>query len=135
MTIDPIVHGYVVEEEHYPDKAVIIEEGSTGDWAYVVLQGKVRVMKKAPKGLVTVDTLSEGAIFGEMAMFQKGEGLRTATVVADGPVQVGILDRDRLFAAYANVSPRIKSLLETMIVRLKNTTNAITGLVGQRNGN
>ena len=65
-----------------------------------------------------------------MAMFHKGEALRTASVVADGPVQVGVLDRDRLFAAYANVSPRIKSLIETMIDRLEDTTNAITGLLG-----
>ena len=130
MAIDPVVLGYVVEEEQYPDQAVIIEEGSKGDWAYVVLQGKVKVIKKAPKGLISVDTLEKGAIFGEMAMFHKGEALRTASVVADGPVQVGVLDRDRLFAAYANVSPRIKSLIETMIDRLEDTTNAITGLLG-----
>jgi len=132
MAIDPIVHGYVAEEEQYPDKAVIIEEGSKGDWAYVILQGKVKVIKKAPKGFITVDILKEGAIFGEMAMFQKGEALRTAAVVADGPVQVGVLDRDRLFAAYANVTPRIKSLIETMIDRLEDTTNAITGLLGNQ---
>ena len=132
MAIDPIIHGYVVEEEQYPDKAVIIEEGSQGDWAYVILQGKAKVTKKAPKGLITVDTLKEGAIFGEMAMFQKGEPLRTASVIADGPVQVGVLDRDRLFAAYANVSPRIKTLIETMIDRLEDTTNAITALLGKQ---
>jgi len=45
---------------------------------------------------------------------------------------VGILDRDRLFAAYADVSPRIKALLETMIDRLQDTTNAITGLLDKR---
>jgi CRP-like cAMP-binding protein len=132
MAIDPIIHGYVVEEEQYPDKAVIIEEGSKGDWAYVVLRGKVKVIKKAPKGLITVDNLKEGAIFGEMAMFRKGGALRTASIVADGPVEVGILDRDRLFAAYADVSPRIKALLETMIDRLQDTTNAITGLLDKR---
>jgi CRP-like cAMP-binding protein len=132
MAIDPIVHGYVVEEEQYPDKKVIIEEGSKGNWAYVILQGKVKVIKKASKGTITVDTLKEGAIFGEMAMFKKGEGLRTASVVADGPVEIGVLDRERLFAAYANVSPRIKSLIETMIGRLEDTTNAITGLLGNQ---
>jgi CRP/FNR family transcriptional regulator, cyclic AMP receptor protein len=130
MSVDPIVHGYIVEEQHYPGKAVIIEEGSKGDWAYVVLQGNVRVTKKGPKGIITIDTLKEGAIFGEMAMLHKGEATRTASVTADGPVQLGVLDRDRLFDAYANVSPRIKSLLETMISRLTDTTNAITGLVG-----
>jgi len=132
MAIDPIVHGYVAKEEQYPDKAVIIEEGTKGDWAYVVLQGKVKVTKRGPKGIITIDTLKEGAIFGEMAMFQKGEAMRTASVVAKGAVQVGVLDRDRLFAAYASVSPRIKSLIETMIDRVEDTTNAITGLLGKQ---
>jgi CRP-like cAMP-binding protein len=132
MAVDPIVHGYVVKEEQYPDKAVIIEEGSKGDWAYVVLQGKVRVTKKGARGTLTIDTLKEGAIFGEMAMLHKGGATRTASVTADGPVQVGVLDRDRLFDAYANVSPRIKSLMETMIDRLEGTTNAITGLLGRQ---
>ena len=132
MAIDPMVHGYVVKEEQYPDKAVIIEEDSKGDWAYIVLEGKVRVVKKGLKGTLTVDTLKEGAVFGEMAMFQKGEAIRTASVIADGPVQVGVLDRECLFDAYATVSTRIKSLIETMIDRLEDTTNAITGLLGKQ---
>lgn len=129
MGIDPVVYGYMVSEETYPDKAVIIEEGSAGDWAFVVLQGKVKVIKKVPNGVVTIDTLTEGAVFGEMAMFKKGVPLRTASVVADGSVQVGVLDKDRLLAAYAAASPRLKVLIEATVARLEDTTNAITRLV------
>ncbi len=132
MSIDPIVYGYVVKEEKYPDKAVIIEEGSKGEWAYVVLKGKVKVTKMAPKGIINIDTLGEGAVFGEMSMFMRGSGLRTASVIAHGPVQVGVLDSARLFDAYSSIPQQIKSLFETMIKRLGDTTNAVTWLVGEK---
>jgi CRP-like cAMP-binding protein len=132
MAIDPIIYGYVVKEEKYPDKAVIIEEGSKGEWAYVVLEGEVKVAKMAPKAMINIDTLGEGAIFGEMAMFMKGGGLRTASVIAHGPVKVGVLDSARLFDAYAGIPPHIKSLFEAMIKRLGDTTNAVTWLVGEK---
>ena len=132
MAIDPIIHGYVVKEEKYPDKAVIIEEGSKGEWAYVILKGKVKVAKMAPKGIINIDTLGEGAVFGEMAMFMRESRLRTASVIAHGPVVVGVLDSGRLFDAYASVPQQIKSLFETMIKRLGDTTNAVTWLVGEK---
>jgi CRP-like cAMP-binding protein len=132
MAIDPIVYGYVVKEEKYPDKAVIIEEGSKGEWAYVVLKGEVKVIKMAPKGLIAIDTLGEGAVFGEMAMFMRGSGIRTASVVAHGPALIGVLDSARLFDAYASIPAQIKSLFETMIKRLGDTTKAVTWLVGEK---
>ena len=45
MTIDGLLYGYVASEENYPDKAVIIEEGSKGDWVYVILKGSAKVKK------------------------------------------------------------------------------------------
>ena len=32
MTVDQLVYAYVANEEIYPDKTVVIEEGSKGDW-------------------------------------------------------------------------------------------------------
>jgi len=132
MAIDPVIYGYVVKEEKYPDKAVIIEEGSKGEWAYIVLEGKVKVAKMAPKGIINVDTLGEGSVFGEMAMFMREGSLRTASVIAHGPVLVGVFDSAKLFDAYAGVPRQIKSLFETMIKRLGETTNAVTWLVGEK---
>ena len=66
MTIDGLVYGYVASEETYQDKAVIIEEGSKGDWVYVILKGSAKVRKRTRKGAVTLDTLGEGDIFGDL---------------------------------------------------------------------
>jgi len=96
MPVQPTVHAYVASEEFYPNDSVIIEEGTVGDWVYVILEGSAKVRKKTPKGLVTVDTLKEGDVFGEMGFLEGGKRLRSASVVASGDVWVGVLDGEKL---------------------------------------
>ncbi|MDY7037343.1 MAG: cyclic nucleotide-binding domain-containing protein [Thermodesulfobacteriota bacterium] len=122
MAINGLVYGYVASEEEYPDKEKIIEENAQGTWVYVVLEGRVKVKKKTPQGSITIETLKEGAIFGEMALLDKTKGLRSATIVADGPVKIGILDKDRLDKEYELISPQLKDLIKTLVSRLEDTT-------------
>jgi CRP-like cAMP-binding protein len=128
MTTDQVVYGYLASEENYPEKAVIIEEGTKGNWVYVVLKGQVKVRKSTPKGFVTVDTLGEGAVFGEMALFEKGEGVRTASVITETPVRLGVLDTERLVHDYESLSPQLKDLMRSLITRLKVTTTMALAL-------
>lgn len=130
MTIDGLVYGYVASEENYPDKAVIIEEGSKGDWVYVILKGSVKVRKRTRKGVVTLDTFSEGDIFGEMVLLETGQELRSASVVAaDGPVRLGVLDSERLVKDYGTLSPQLRALMRSLIRRLKETTDSLCNAV------
>ena len=130
MTIDGLVYGYVASEEEYPDKAVIIEEGSKGDWVYVILKGRARVIKRTRKGIVTLDTLKEGDIFGEMVLLETGQELRSASVVAaDGPVRLGVMDSERLVKDYGTLSPQLRTLMRSLIRRLKEATNKICSMV------
>jgi len=132
MPFDPILYSHVAREEDYPDRAIIIEEGSTGYWIYVILEGKVKVTQKTPKGAVTIDTLREGDIFGEMTFFERGESYRTASIIADGPVRLGLLDSDRLGKDYEALSPQLKELITTLIVRLKETTRRASTLSAEK---
>ena len=81
MEIESFIYSYIVGEEDYSDKSVVLKEGTQGDWVYIILQGKARVRKNTEKGMLTVATLTKGDVFGEMALFEKVEALRTATVV------------------------------------------------------
>ena len=72
--------------------------------------------------MITIDTLKEGAIVGEMVMLKSSEGLRTASVVADGRVKLGILDKERLQREYESLSPQLRSLIKTLALRLQETT-------------
>jgi len=131
MPIDQSVYGYIAKEERHQDKDYIIKEGSKGYWIYVILEGKVKVKKKTPKGLVTIHTLSEGDIIGEMILWPAGEGERIASVIAEGPTVLGLLDTDRIIKEYESVSPRLKNLLKDLILKLNETTRKAVSLAAE----
>ena len=122
MSVDSFVYGYMVSEETYEANDYIIKEGSKGDWVYVILEGQVKVKKMTSKGMVTIDTLKEGDIFGEMTLWQLGKSPRSASVIADGLVKVGLLSTERLLKDYESISPQLKTLLKSLIMRLAETT-------------
>ena len=122
MDLDQFLYSYIAKEEYYNDQDVIISEGRRGDWLYIVLEGKVKVKKMTPKGLLTLDILKKGEIFGEISLWLAGKGVRTASVIADGSAKVGILETERLLKDYESISPRLKSLMKSLIMRFSDTT-------------
>ena len=130
MTVDQFLYAYVVDEQTYPDETIIVEEGSKGSWVYVILEGRTKVIKRTRKGTVTLGTLEEGAVFGEMAFLERGQGIRSASVIAaDGPVRVGVLDSELLTRDYESLSPHLKKLLKALIVRLRRTSEKVCAIV------
>jgi CRP-like cAMP-binding protein len=122
MPIDSSIYEYIVSEEIFEPDSTILQEGKRGDWMFILLEGRLKVKKRTGKGFITMETLREGAIVGEMAMLKRGEGLRTVSVVADGRVRVGILDKERLQIEYEMLSPQLRSLIKTLALRLEETT-------------
>jgi len=122
MDLNQFLYSYIAKEEYYKDQEHIIDEGRRGDWLYIVLEGQVKVKKMTSKGILTLDTLKKGEIFGEVSLWLAGKGVRTASVVADGPVKVGILETEQLLKDYESISPRLKSLMKSLIMRFADTT-------------
>ena len=129
MPVHPSVHAYVASEEFYPNESVIIEEGTVGDWVYVILEGSAKVRKKTPKGLVTVDTLKEGDVFGEMGFMEGGKRLRSASVIASGDVWVGVLDGEKLTRDFEQIPSNLKALIRSLVLKLRETTTKVCSLV------
>jgi CRP-like cAMP-binding protein len=128
MVIDSIIYAYIVKEEVVQPNFTIIEEGAKGDWLFVVLEGEVKVKKRTSKSLLTIDTLGEGAIIGEIPFLLKTNQLRTASVISEGVVKLGILDKERLEKEYELLSPQLKSLIKTLVLRLQETTKKASAL-------
>ena len=122
MATDSIIYAYIVKEEVIQPNVTILGEGAKGDWLFVVLEGKVKVKKLTPKRLITIDTLSQGAIIGEMPFLLKTDQLRSASVLSEGVVKLGILDKERLEKEYESLSPQLKGLIKTLVLRVKETT-------------
>jgi CRP/FNR family cyclic AMP-dependent transcriptional regulator len=73
MAIEKCINEYDVAD-------VIFEEGSTGRELYVVLEGKIDIVKDAGTTRTTIVTLGKGEFFGEMAVIDGSA--RSATAIA-----------------------------------------------------
>src|ERR1700759_2779437 len=76
MTIEKCINEYDVGD-------VIFEEGSTGRELYVVLDGKIDIVKDSGATRTTIVTLGKGEFFGEMAVIDGSS--RSATAIAAAP--------------------------------------------------
>jgi CRP-like cAMP-binding protein len=130
MSVDSVFDPYIVDVRTYPDGEMIIEEGSRGSWIHVVLEGSVKVKKRTAKGMVTIDTLKEGEIFGEMVFLEGGEGARSASVMAaESGVRVGLLDTEKLINEYEAVPAELKALIRSFMIKLRDTTSKVCSIV------
>ena len=129
MTVDSEIIDYVVSEESFPDKAYIFKEGGSGEWIYVILEGRVKIKKQTSKGMLTIDTLSEGDFIGEIALFKEGVVKRNASAIADGPVMVGTLDTEQLTRDWEKQSPKIKKLLSSLMSNLEDAIQTVISVV------
>ena len=85
----------VAEQQVYNGGELICREGERGDSMFIVLSGKVDVLKKNREGReVKLATLSPGAIFGEMTLVNVEP--RSATVSAVEEAVVVILKNSAL---------------------------------------
>jgi len=126
MTLESFIYGYIVREEVFPDQTTIFEEGKYGDWVYIVMEGRVKTKKRTSKGMLTINTLGEGSVLGELPFLRRTR--RTASVIADGEVKLGLLDKDRLEKEYEALSPQLKSLVTTTVLLLEEATTKASEL-------
>lgn len=70
-------------ERRYATGDFIFQEGEVGNVAYVVVSGTVEVCKLSGGKLIALQTLEEGALFGEMAIIDKSPRSASARAVTD----------------------------------------------------
>jgi len=70
-------------ERRYATGDFIFQEGEVGNVAYVVVSGTVEVCKLSGGKLITLQTLEEGVLFGEMAIIDKSPRSASARAVTD----------------------------------------------------
>lgn len=93
----------------------LVTEGETGDSLFVIARGSVMISKAGTAigtTAVALATLNEGDYFGEMSLLTGSP--RSASVVAEGPVEVFVLDRD----AVAPVLAQDHAIAEVLSKRL-----------------
>ena len=91
----------------------IVEEGQAGEAMYVILGGSARVVRAGRK----VGALMPGDFFGELSALDGGP--RTASVVADTPIQVLRLFRHTLQRMIEAEPAIVMGLLEGLARRFR----------------
>ncbi len=116
---------YVVDEEDFFDGEHIVEEGKHGSWIWVILEGVVDIVKEVDSGTIPIIRIGDGSFIGSMASFLLQGHIRTATAVAVGNVQLGVLDSQRLSQEYAGMSLEFRTFLTSLDKRLKQLTDRV----------
>lgn len=105
-----------IQQHSYADGAAILRQGERGDQLCWLAEGHVRVWVEDGAGLpCEVARLGPGAFFGETALLDDRQR-RTATVIAEGPVQLISLARPafvELMAALGQEADRVGEHLRT----------------------
>ena len=86
---------------HYEEGEIIFHEGDIGDYLYIIVGGKVEVLKEKDGQQVCVATLGAGEYFGELAILN--EKRRFATVRSITKVDVLALRKGDFGALMANL--------------------------------
>jgi CRP/FNR family cyclic AMP-dependent transcriptional regulator len=109
--------------EKYKDGDVIITEGIVSNNAFVVLTGKVRVVKTVQDRQVVISVLGKGDVFGEMGLI--GEAPRSATIIAEGEATLGIIDRKSFTQKLDAIPEDLGSIIKALVNRLAVTTEKL----------
>ena len=123
MLLDHImaVDAAMTREAYLPGET-IFSEGDAGDKLFIVFKGEVSIRKRqAAGGEKELARLSDGQVFGEMALFD--DERRSATVVAETDTDLLVLDRDR-FQSIAYQRPEIPMQLCRVLAQRLRTTSS-----------
>jgi CRP-like cAMP-binding protein/RsiW-degrading membrane proteinase PrsW (M82 family) len=106
------------EERIFPSGTIIFREGEQGEEFYLLKKGKVIFYKnKDTGGIITMDTLDAGNIFGEMSIVAGTP--RAATAICATDCIIAVADRENMDALIANNAQFTKSLVQALVVRIK----------------
>ena len=78
--------------ESFEPGEIVIQEGTKGTSAFIILSGAVEVLKRSGDKDIVVATLGEGQVFGEMGLIE--DRPRSATVKAMTELRLQVISRE-----------------------------------------
>jgi CRP-like cAMP-binding protein len=108
----------------YADGEAIVRQGEVGDCMFTLQEGRLEVLAHHEgRGEVRIGIMEKGAIFGEMAIFERE--VRSATVCALGEARVLTLDK-KTFLRRVQEDPSLAfNLLRSMSQRIRRLTEQV----------
>ena len=95
----------------------VFAEGSEGNEMYLIIRGRVRIVKAGSSGAHELAALAEGEIFGEMALLDSGRRTASAIAAEDG-TQVMSIDQARFVYLVSQQPAFALSVMRVMAQRI-----------------
>ncbi len=115
MTIEKCINEFAASE-------VIFEEGSMGRELYVVLSGKVNIVKNLGPNAAVVASLGKGEFFGEMAVID-GSPRSASAVSADDRTKVMRINHARFVYLVSQQPAFALMIMDALSRRLRASNN------------
>lgn len=111
-------------EKQFAAREIIFREGDMSDFAYVIRQGAVEILKQGDNGEIKLAEIGEGEIFGEMGLFDP-KSPRSATARAKSDMLVDLISEDELHGMIDQCPPRLIPIINSVFERLRQTNQRI----------
>lgn len=111
----------------YKDGSIIFEENSVGKEMYIIVSGKVKIIKGKGTVETILATLKEGEFFGEMSLFDNNP--RSATVKAIGDIKLLEINQKNFLKKISKDPSLAFRILEKMSQRIRITDEKILSQV------
>jgi len=107
----------IASEKTYQDGEIIVNQGLTPEWVYVILTGAVEISKTVGGKKCVIALLRPGEAFGELGLF--GGITRSASAIAIGETTVGLVDPAVLDRELDKLSLGLKTIIVSVVETMK----------------
>jgi CRP-like cAMP-binding protein len=124
------IAGLLIDRK-FPKDAVIFEEGSVGDYMYLIREGQVKVTKMSDDGREKIlEMLEPGDFFGEMSLLDREP--RSASIKTTQACLLLALSRQDFLDLLRQNPDVAMEMIRVMARRLRETDEQIGGLLFER---
>ncbi|MDQ3716818.1 MAG: Crp/Fnr family transcriptional regulator [Actinomycetota bacterium] len=125
-TAEPVAEA--LERLDLPRGTTVFTEGEPGDSLFIILDGKVKIVRRAPDGRENVlSVMGPSDQFGELSIFDPGPRTATATALTD--VSLAKMSQQALLP-WIDAHPEIGvQLLRVLARRLRRTNDTVADLI------
>jgi CRP-like cAMP-binding protein len=113
----------VLERRVYYAGSRIFREGEPGERAFVVQSGMVEIYKEVDGREIVLGTISEGGIFGEMALIDAAPRMASARAVRNSTIV--IVPQTTFKEKLAKADPFIRALLGIFVKNIRSLTSEV----------
>ena len=118
-------------ERLYKRGSLVFVEGDIGAEMYVVMSGKIRLLRQEGEGTVVAAVAGPGSVIGEMSLLSREPRTATAQVVEDALVMT--VNEELYASTLKNIPSWISSALKSLVRRLAETIKQTGDEIVQKN--